>query len=553
MWWLSDYFVDASIRQTPNEPDMEPDREKSKATPDSVAFSIPQSSESLDETDISTLSRYLKSFERMLVRNNVEARGVQRVLPSQRHTTDRLGFIQMFMMWYTINLTSNITTLGILGPTVYGLPFLDSCLCSVFGMIVGSLAPAYIATFGPRSGNRTMIFARYTMGWWPSKILVLLTLVILIGYALVNVVIAGQILNAVSANYGLSIIVGIVITSVIVLAVTVFGYSVFHYYGRYAWLPQLLVTMILAGVAGPDFNLYADPSPTDGALTRIGNRLSYFGVSLATTLTYSGGAADYFTYYPENSSRIKIFIVTLTALVLSAAPLFVIGSGLGSGVASNQSWAAALNRSQGALIIAGLQPLGGFGKFCGVVLSLGLISNTISATYSSGIDFQALGPYFERVPRVIWNIFAVIVYTVCAIAGRQQLANIFTNFLALMGYWVSIWLAIVLEEHLIFRKYRGLGWDWECWNDAKRLPVGIAALVAFLVGWAGAVLCMDQVYFVGPISALIGKDGGDVSMLSPLMCRLGTDDAKLGNYVGFAWAAIVYPGLRVLELRRYGR
>lgn len=28
---------------------------------------------------------------------------------------------------------------------------------------------------------------------------------------------------------------------------------------------------------------------------------------------------------------------------------------------------------------------------------------------------------------------------------------------------------------------------------------------------------------------------------------------QMGNYVGFSWAALVYPPLRWLELRRFGR
>jgi purine-cytosine permease-like protein len=43
------------------------------------------------------------------------------------------------------------------------------------------------------------------------------------------------------------------------------------------------------------------------------------------------------------------------------------------------------------------------------------------------------------------------------------------------------------------------------------LPIGIAALSAFLVGWVGAILCMDQTYFVGPIARLVGDYGADVS------------------------------------------
>lgn len=103
---------------------------------------------------------------------------------------------------------------------------------------------AYVATFGPRSGNRTMILTRYVTGWWPSKLIVVLTLIIFIGYSLIDTVIAGQILSAVSTHDSLSIIVGIIVTALISWGVTTFGYSVFHYYERYAWFPQLIVNMV---------------------------------------------------------------------------------------------------------------------------------------------------------------------------------------------------------------------------------------------------------------------------------------------------------------------
>lgn len=423
---------------------------------------------------------------------------------------------------------------SISGPAVFYLPFLDSCLCAVLGAIVGSLPVAYIATFGPRSGNRTMVLARYSMGYYPSKLIVVLNLIVLLGYALIDTVVAGQILSAVSPNGSMSVIVGIVITAVIAWAVTTFGYSVFHYYERYAWLPQLIVICILAGVAGPQFDLYGNPSAGEDELTIIGNRLSFFSLCLAAAITYSGGAADYFVYYPEDTPKTKVFLVTLIGLVCSFSPMFILGTGLASGMSTNTAWSNAYSVSQGALAVQGFAPLGSFGSFLSALLALGLIANLIAPTYSSGVDFQVLGRYLERVPRVVWNTIGVIIYTVCAIAGREHLAEIFTNFLALMGYWVSIWIAIVLEEHIIFRNWRKIGWNWEAWNDRQKLPLGAAALTAFLIGWVGAILSMAQVvglqsipnkkcgsanisnkWYIGPFAASVGEYGADVSYCLP--------------------------------------
>ena len=468
-------------------------------------------------TFIGKLEKQFRTIERQLVAYNLEARGIQRVEADERHDLRSLGYKQIAILWFSINLAANNITLGMLGPAVFGLGFLDSTLCAVFGMLVGCLPVAYIATFGPRSGCRTMIFARYTMGWWPSKLIVILNLIVMPGYSLIDCVVAGQILSAVSAH-NMSMVVGIIIAAIITWGITTFGYQIFHYYERYAWLPQLVVFCILAGVAGPKF----DTSTTSEGDSRTvaGNRLSFFGINLAAAITYSGGAADYFVYYPEYTPGWKIFWIIMAGLSTSFTFAFILGIGLASGMATDTTWSTAYDVSQGALIVEGYRPLGSFGSFCGVVVALGLVANLIPPTYSSGVDFQVLGRYAARIPRAVWNTVGVVIYTVCASAGRDHLAEIFTNFLALMGYWVSIWIAITLEEHLIFR--RKSGFNWTVWNQQGKLPYGIAALVAFLVGWVGAILSMAQVWYIGPIAKLVGDYGADVSIPSLIHFSMST-------------------------------
>jgi NCS1 nucleoside transporter family len=466
------------------------------------------------QTTLPKWKLHLRSFEKQLIAYNFEERGIRRVEPSERHDLRTLGSTQVFILWWSINLAANNITLGMLGPAVFSLSFLDSSLCAVFGMLVGCLPVAYTATFGPRSGNRTMIYARYAMGWWPSKIVVVLNIIVLLGYSLIDCVVAGQIISAVSPNHSLSVVVGIIIVAVLTWVVTTFGYSYFHHYERVAWIPQLIAFCILAGVSGPSFDL-TTPSQGDSTATIAGNRLSFFGLCLAAAITYAGAGADYFVYYPESTPSWRIFALTMAGLSLSFTFAFLLGIGLASGVPSIASWGSAYKTSQGALIVEGFAPLGSFGSFLSVVVALGLVANLIPPTYSSGVDFQTLGRWFLSIPRAAWNTAGVLIYTVCAAAGRDHLAEIFTNFLALMGYWVSIWIAITLEEHFIFRsrirEEGDSGFVWSAWNQRAKLPIGIAALVAFCIGWVGAVLSMAQVWYIGPIAKLVGSYGGDVS------------------------------------------
>lgn len=87
----------------------------------------------------------------------LEARGITRVLPEERHTTSLAGYIQMALLWFSADLTANNLAVGLLGPLVFELGFVDSSLCAVFGSFVGCLAMAYMSIWGAQSGNRTMV------------------------------------------------------------------------------------------------------------------------------------------------------------------------------------------------------------------------------------------------------------------------------------------------------------------------------------------------------------------------------------------------------------
>lgn len=105
-----------------------------------------------------------------------------------------------------------------------------------------------------------------------------------------------------------------------------------------------------------------------------------------------------------------------------------------------------------------------------------------------------------------------------------------------MSYWVCPWLTIGVEEHFLFHIVRGVPFDWTAWEDKKKLPVGVAALTAWLIGWAGAIIGMSQVWYQGPVAVIIGGYGGDI-----------------GAWLSIAFTGIAYPPLRYVELKLVGR
>lgn len=86
-----------------------------------------------------------------------EARGIERVPLEERHQVTAAHYMQMTLLWFSTNITANNMAIGMLGPSSYALGFVDSALCATFGALLGAAGVAYMATFGPVSGNRTMV------------------------------------------------------------------------------------------------------------------------------------------------------------------------------------------------------------------------------------------------------------------------------------------------------------------------------------------------------------------------------------------------------------
>lgn len=86
-----------------------------------------------------------------------ESRGIERVPLEERHEIKATHYLQMSLLWFSTNITANNMALGMMGPLTYDLGFVDSALCATFGALLGAAGVAYMGTFGPASGNRTMV------------------------------------------------------------------------------------------------------------------------------------------------------------------------------------------------------------------------------------------------------------------------------------------------------------------------------------------------------------------------------------------------------------
>ncbi len=90
------------------------------------------------------------------------------MLPSERHEGTAFGFVQMAFLWFSANLTANNLAVGMLGPLLLDLGFVDAALCAVFGSVLGSVGTAYMSIWRAQSGHRTMVRAMISIPIYSS-------------------------------------------------------------------------------------------------------------------------------------------------------------------------------------------------------------------------------------------------------------------------------------------------------------------------------------------------------------------------------------------------
>jgi purine-cytosine permease-like protein len=141
---------------------------------------------------------------------------------------------------------------GTLGPAVFNLGLYESFVTIIIFNLLAIIPIAGIACFGPASGLRTMVFSRYSWGYYGASIMSILNLIVALGWAAVNSITGAQTLSVVSDDK-LSTAIGIIIVSILSMVITFVGYKWIHIYERYSWIPVFIGYCIVAGVGAKHF------------------------------------------------------------------------------------------------------------------------------------------------------------------------------------------------------------------------------------------------------------------------------------------------------------
>lgn len=475
----------------------------------------------------------LSAFERRMDKKfGMESEAIVRKRPEDKRPVHWREELSMALLWASGTMNISCFATGFLG-WEFGLSLRQSIVITIFASLLGGALTAYAATFGAATGLRQVSVSRFSFGWWPNKFIAILNGIQQLGWAAVACITGGLALTAVSDGH-VSLVLGIIILAVVALVISCFGLKFILIYERYAWIIFFIIFLIIFGETGK----YADnttPASVTGS-NLAASVLSLLAIVYGSSASWSTMASDYYVHYPVNVSRLKVFLMTTFGIGIPTSIGMVAGCVAASALNNRPDWKDVYeNDGIGYLIQDMLYPRG-FAKFLLTVLVLSGINVNIISIYSSGISFQQVSRPFAAIPRFIWTLLCFAAILGLALGGRQQLNTYLQDFLSLLGYWCTSYTIILFEEHVFFRKGDFANYDLEGWNDPSRLPHGIGAAVAFLLGVVAWCMGMDETWFVGPLAKLIGDAGGDVA-----------------NEFTFVVTALTYLPARYLELKFFGR
>jgi len=412
---------------------------------------------------------------------------------------------RIFTVWFTPNLVPAGFFIGTLGTASYiGVGFALGVVAIVIGTVLGGLLVSTLGTWGPVTGVGQIPLARLTFGK---------TVIIPGGLQWLSTI-AWDAINAIFGAQAIQILihvpfwVGLLIILAMQGVLGLFGYEVMHLFAK--WMSFVLgalflvITIKLINIG----NWHAPASAHGGPL--VGGFILMTTISASFVISWGAYASDYSRYMRHDTSRPKIFWLTLAGVSISSIWIEVLGLAAASLVVQSTS--------------GGIQHLLGGGLLGGaamVAIWIGTVSVNAMNDYSGSLALQAAGARIRR--PYIAVIVTVIAFFLTLWLNTGNMATKFENVLLFATYWVPAFLAIQMVD---WWRHRAV-MDVSNIVEFDTLHTRVDAIVAMIVGFAAAIPFMDTSIFIGYASSH-WLFYGDIAFL-----------------VGFVVAGVVYFLLRL--------
>lgn len=463
-----------------------------------------------------------------------ETTGIERVEESDRAHTQ---LMDTMWLWWSANSVVATVVLGTIG-LFAGLGFWGTIAVIVVFNILGVLPVAFLSTLGPKTGLAQMPLARFAFGIQGAKLPAIFNMLACIGWSAVNAIIGASLLVQWSAG-ALPFWAALIILAIITTTISVFGYFIVHRYERFAWIPMaILFGYVLFAAAGHGFGLGDFPAAAlVDPLAIFAGVATFGGAIFGYAIGWSSYAADYTRRQPASTRSSSVFWYAFLGVAVPCIVLETLGvllttvTGVAGLVFGGELPGTIFSRATGTSLLASIV-IG--------LLALSTIANNVPNDYSFALSTQVLG--LKNIKRWLLTIVGAVIYVVVALILQTNFYQKLQGFLLLIAYWLAAWGTIMVIEH-IMRKGQYPVADYE---DAKKLPPGIAAVASMVVGLIIAALGINQI-------ATIGYAGPLANALSdPYMAKnLFTTD--IGFPLAIVATGILYFILRKWEMARFQR
>ncbi len=433
----------------------------------------------------------------------VETHGIAPVPPGNRYGTAR----RLLTVWFAPQVNMTVIFTGSLAVTL-GLGFWLGLAAMAIGTLLGSVAVAYLSTWGPRTGTAQLPNARMAFGSWVTVVAVIQWLSSIAWDGLVGLF-GGE---ALAALLGVPFWLAVAAVLAVQGAVGVFGYEVIH-------RMQAVMTVVL----GVIFSVFAvrlleghqivvPPSLSGPDLA--GAFVMEVTIALSLGISWASYASDFSRYLPARTSRAAVFGYTLAGLATAYLAVQAIGIAAGRTLADQTV--------DGVRTVVGGGVLGSLAL---VAIALGSVASNAMNDYSGSLALQTAGVRVRR--PVSAAMVSVIAFGLIMWLHAGDLTARFQGVLLAVSYWIPAFVAIVAIDWRRRSAGRDLV-DPAVENTSRR--DARAALVSFVVAFAAAVPFMHTEVFVGPIARWL-------------------HGADLAYFVNFFVAAVIYGGYRLLRRR----
>ena len=376
-----------------------------------------------------------------------------------------------------------------------GLDFRTGLLALVIGNVLGALPVGLNSLLGPRTGLTQIEISRFSFGRLGTRLPATVNWVTAVGWDAVNNVPSVLALVALAAYVHLTLPfwIGLSVLVAIQLTASIYGHHVVQVLAKYVCY-LLIVVFAITGVVAilKGGSLAAARGPITPAMFVLAvSMVAGFDIGFAP---YS---SDYTRYLPRDTKPATIFALSFGGLVLSSFLLELCGL----------LTASRLHDLSPAGVIDGIAAMTGpFGPVALVAIAVSAVAINSINDNTAAYSLISTG---VRIPRHVSAVVTSLCGFALAVAGAGKFAELFSNYLVLLLYWIAPWAGIVLTDWLLFRGRR----------PARPWGAG-AAIFAVVTPLTIALFSATEIY-TGPVAKLLG----------------GTD---IGFFVGFFAASGAY-------------